>query len=149
MQFSPASVKDVVRALVALAEVGATGLFNLGGPQAFSGFELLEMLVCHIRVHMLLVTDITSCSIHDFGFAKRRPLRTSPDSRKAYTALDFSFQTNGFGLCRGSKAVRASARHVCPCSGWRRRLFLSPMGLHGVELIAALTGGPPARTRKP
>jgi len=93
MQFSPASVKDVVRALVALAEGDATGLFNLGGPQAFSRLELLEMLVRHIRVHMPLVTDITPCSIHDFGFAERRPPRTSLDSRKAYTALDFSFQT--------------------------------------------------------
>ena len=57
MQFSPASVRDVVGALVALAEGGATGSFNLGGPQAFSGLELLEMLVRHIRVYVSLVTD--------------------------------------------------------------------------------------------
>jgi dTDP-4-dehydrorhamnose reductase len=91
-RFSPADVADVAKALVALAERGATGVFNLGGPHPLSRLELLEMLVRHIRVYTPLRTDITACSIHDFSFAERRPLDTSLDSRKAYTTLGCAFR---------------------------------------------------------
>jgi dTDP-4-dehydrorhamnose reductase len=91
-RFSPGDVTDVAKALVTLAERGETGVFNLGGPHPLSRFELLEILVRHIRAYTPLQTDITACSIHDFGFAERRPLDTSLDSRKAYATLGFEFR---------------------------------------------------------
>jgi dTDP-4-dehydrorhamnose reductase len=91
-RFSPADVADVANALVVLAERGATGVFNLGGPHTLSRLELLEMLVRHIRVYTPLQTDITACSIHDFGFAERRPLDTSLNSCSAYATLGFAFR---------------------------------------------------------
>jgi len=83
----------VVRGIFVLAESGATGLFNLGGPQPLSRLELLEMLVARICARTQLATDITACSIHDFDFLERRPLDTSLDSRKAYAAVGFTFRT--------------------------------------------------------
>lgn len=92
-RFSPAGVSDIARALVVLAERGATGMYNLGGPQVLSRLELLEMLVRHIQARAPLAVDITSCSINDLNFAELRPLDTSLDSRKAYAKLGFVFRT--------------------------------------------------------
>jgi dTDP-4-dehydrorhamnose reductase len=92
-RFSPASVEDVARALIALSERGATGVFNVGGPHALSRLELLEMLVNYIRLRVPLTADITPCSIHDFNFAERRPQDTSLDSRKVYATVGFAFRS--------------------------------------------------------
>jgi dTDP-4-dehydrorhamnose reductase len=92
-RFSPAWVEDVARAIIELSEAGASGLYNIGGPQALSRFELLQMLVRSVRRHVDLAADITPCSIRDFPFIEPRPLDTSVDSSKAYAALGFRFRT--------------------------------------------------------
>ena len=118
-RFSPASVADVVRGIVVLAERRATGLFNLGGPQPLSRLELLEMLVARICARMQLATDITACSIHDFDFLERRPLDTSLDSRKAYAAVGFTFRTMDSLCDEAAKLFIQKYDKVAPSRGVR------------------------------
>lgn len=91
-RFAPASVTDVVKALIALGERRLTGLYNCGGPDALSRLELLQNLVRRIRENQTFDPDISACSIRDLPFAEPRPLDTSLISTKLYQAVGFSFK---------------------------------------------------------
>jgi dTDP-4-dehydrorhamnose reductase len=77
-RFSPADVRDVAGGWVRLLETGATGLYHLAGPRAYSRMALLQLL----RHHLLcadpgIATELEPCSLHDLPFRERRPLDTS------------------------------------------------------------------------
>jgi dTDP-4-dehydrorhamnose reductase len=98
--FSPAGIEDVVDAMLGLVEEGATGLFNVAGPQALSRYALAETFVDEIRrVAPSVNAAVVGCKLSDIKFKEIRPLNTSlnvsktcdrlswkPASMKAYIA---------------------------------------------------------------
>lgn len=77
-RFSPADVRDVAGCWVRLMETGATGLFHLAGPQAFSRMALLQLLRHHLPPgDPGRATDLEPCRLHDVPFREPRPLDTS------------------------------------------------------------------------
>ena len=101
--FSPVLVDDVVEALVRLIERDSQGLFHLGGPQAHSRLELLQMLVAAVREQRPVDVEISPRSIHDFPLQERRPLDVSLRSDKLIAAT-------GIVLCSAQEACRAIVR---------------------------------------
>jgi dTDP-4-dehydrorhamnose reductase len=90
--FSPASVDDVAGALVRLMETGATGLFNVAGPEALSRLALAQLLGDAVAAADPSVRPrITACSLRDIPFAEPRPLDTSLDTGKLQGAIGWPF----------------------------------------------------------
>lgn len=91
--FSPAWVDDVAGAMIALAGTDATGLYHLGGPQPFSRYDLLSLLISEIRkVAPQIAPPLEPCSLHDLPFLEKRPLCTALaiDKLQAKIAWDFT-----------------------------------------------------------
>jgi dTDP-4-dehydrorhamnose reductase len=92
-RFSPADVRDVAGAWVRLMETGATGLFHLAGPQAYSRMALLQLLRHHLmRVDPGIATELEPCSLHDLPFRERRPPDTSLIIDKLQSRLGWPFR---------------------------------------------------------
>jgi len=89
--FSPVDADDVADGLVRLAQLGAAGLYHMGGPESCSRLELMERLVQLVRDQLGKRPRIIPCSIRDFPFAEPRPLNTSLSSAKLYSTLNQEF----------------------------------------------------------
>jgi dTDP-4-dehydrorhamnose reductase len=90
--FSPAAVKDIAGALIKLAGAGTTGLYHLGGPEQFSRFGLLRLLIESIRaIAPDIKTDVVPCSLHDLPFLEKRPLNTSISIDKVQAKIGWNF----------------------------------------------------------
>jgi dTDP-4-dehydrorhamnose reductase len=77
-RFSPADVRDVAGSWTQLLETGATGLFHLAGPSAYSRMALVQLLRHHLlRVDPSILSELEPCRLHDLSFRERRPLDTS------------------------------------------------------------------------
>ncbi len=90
--FSPAWVDDVAGAMIKLAGTDAAGLYHLGGPEAFSRYDLLSLLIAEIRkVAPQTAATLEPCSLHDLPFLEKRPLCTALaiDKLQAKIAWDF------------------------------------------------------------
>ncbi len=92
-RFSPVDVRDVAGGWTRLLETGATGLFHLAGPLAYSRMALLQLLRHHLRrVDLSIATELEPCSLHDLPFRERRPLDTSLIIDKLQTHLAWPFR---------------------------------------------------------
>jgi dTDP-4-dehydrorhamnose reductase len=92
-RFSPADVRDVADCWVGLMDAGATGLFHLAGPQAFSRMALLQMLRHHLlSVDPNLTAELEPCRLHDLSFREPRPLDTSLLIDKLQARLAWPFR---------------------------------------------------------
>jgi dTDP-4-dehydrorhamnose reductase len=90
--FSPAAVQDIAGALIKLADVRATGLYHLGGPEQFSRFGLLRLLIESIQaIAPDVKTDVVPCSLHDLPFLEKRPLNTSISIDKVQAKIGWNF----------------------------------------------------------
>jgi len=97
-RFSPVGADDVIAAIRGLAEAGVSGVYNLGGGEALSRWDLLAMLVVALeRVHPI-APRIEASSIRDFPFAEPRPLDTSMDIGKLVAAISYRPESLE-GLC--------------------------------------------------
>jgi dTDP-4-dehydrorhamnose reductase len=106
-RFSPADVRDVASCWVRLLETGATGLYHLAGPRAFSRMALLQLLWHHLRrTDPGLMTALEPCRLHDLPFRERRPLDTSLMVDKLQASLALPFRTME-AVC--AEAVAAAA----------------------------------------
>ena len=86
--FSPAWVDDVAGAMIKLADSDAEGLYHLGGPQAFSRYDLLALLIGEIRkVAPDVSVSLEGCSLHDLPFLEKRPLCTALDIGKLHAKI--------------------------------------------------------------
>lgn len=107
--FSPAFVDDHARAIIALADRGAQGLFHSGGPDVFSRIALLRLLCESLRrVDPSVGVEITPCRLHDLPFLEKRPLDTSFDSAKLLEASGVAY-TPMAQLCAEIAAAHAGA----------------------------------------
>ncbi len=88
-RFSPVGVEDAVHAIHALARTGARGLFNLGGGETLSRWDLLAKLAAAVGRVRKIEPRIETCSIRDFPFVEPRPLDTSMNIGKLVAAIDY------------------------------------------------------------
>lgn len=89
-RFSPVGIDDVVAAIRALAVARVHGVFNLGGAEAVSRFELLSLLVSALSRSGPLDPVIETCSIRDFPFAEARPLDTTLSVARLREAIGYA-----------------------------------------------------------
>jgi dTDP-4-dehydrorhamnose reductase len=90
--FSPAAVADIAGALIKLADVGATGLYHLGGPVPFSRIGLLRLLVESIQaIAPDVMAEVVPCNLHDLPFLEKRPLNTSISIEKVQAEIGWRF----------------------------------------------------------
>lgn len=90
--FSPATVSDLSRAIIALAEAGARGIFHVAGPERISRIDLYRRFAAAAaRIDPRLQVEAQGCSLHDFGFLERRPLDTSLSTERLRQALNIQF----------------------------------------------------------
>jgi dTDP-4-dehydrorhamnose reductase len=89
---SPLSAEDAAGAAVRLAETGATGLFNVAGPEAFTRLALLRLLAAHVVAADPAARPlITPCRLSDLPFSETRPLDTSLSIEKLQRAAAWRF----------------------------------------------------------
>lgn len=109
---SPLAAEDAAGAAVRLAEVGATGLFNVAGPEAFTRLALLHLLAAHVvAADPGARPDITPCRISDLPFSEPRPLDTSLNIEKLQRAIGWRF-TPMARLCETLAATPPPAREA-------------------------------------
>jgi dTDP-4-dehydrorhamnose reductase len=101
--FSPVDARDVVQALIVLAEQNAYGTYNLCGPRPWTRLALLRMLSEEVRKYRAVRARIVPCSIRDFDFAEPRPLDTSMSANKLYATLGYSFEDMALVCARAAK----------------------------------------------
>lgn len=101
--FTPVGVDDVVTACVALAEGRATGLFNLGGGESVTRFELLCHLVNSVREIADIEPVIETCSLRSLDLVEPRPLDASVSIAKLQAAIPFRPESL-VSLCRRAAA---------------------------------------------
>lgn len=121
--FSPASIDDVVIALIRLAETNCTGVFNVSGPYHISRLELLNTLVREIQRHVDLCPRIVACSLRDLPFLETRPVNNSLIGEKLYSTIGMRFQDMKT-VCQGVAEERyrdkSSSREVVASSPFTR-----------------------------
>jgi dTDP-4-dehydrorhamnose reductase len=75
MIFSPVLIDDLVRAVLALQAVRATGLFNVCAPEVWARFDLAQAVARALAVDQALVRDISLDDLKEpFGRPKRGDL---------------------------------------------------------------------------
>jgi dTDP-4-dehydrorhamnose reductase len=90
---SPLCAGDAAGAAIALASAGATGLFNLAGPEAFTRLALLRLLTAHVAaVAPAVQARIEPCRLADLAWSEPRPLDTSLDIDKLQRTLGWRFR---------------------------------------------------------
>jgi dTDP-4-dehydrorhamnose reductase len=81
--FSPALVDDVARAIVALADSNAAGIFHVAGDEAMSRYALAHLLVEAVRRRRpALDIRLSAAKLREFPFLETRPLNTSLSTAK-------------------------------------------------------------------
>ena len=101
--FTPASATDAAAAMLDLADGGATGLYQLGGPERLGRRELLGAVLDEYAKQRAPKARIVECSLRDIAVLEPRPLDQSMDTSR-YQAL---------GLARlrpASEVARLSVR---------------------------------------
>jgi len=88
-RFCPLGIDDVVTAIRQLAEKGTSGIFNLGGGEAVSRIELLDMLAAAAARHRTIKPLIKRCSLRDFRFLEARPLDLTLSIEKLRAATGY------------------------------------------------------------
>jgi dTDP-4-dehydrorhamnose reductase len=92
--FSPGHVDDVAAAMIALADGGHTGAFNVAGPTPFSRYALARLLADRvIEIAPETPVALSSCKLAEVPFAEPRPLDTSLDTRKLAAATGIEFRS--------------------------------------------------------
>jgi dTDP-4-dehydrorhamnose reductase len=105
---SPLSAADAAGAAIQLAQSGATGLFNVAGPEAFTRLALLRLLMAHLAAEgRAAQPTITPCRLGDLPFSEPRPLDTSLNIDKLQRAIAWDF-TPMSTLCRTLARDQAS-----------------------------------------
>jgi dTDP-4-dehydrorhamnose reductase len=97
-RFSPIGVPAVVEAIEKLAATGATGLFNLGGAEAVTRHELLNLFLAAIRPKLHAEPRVEVCHLNDISFVERRPLDASLSIERLTRAIG-SVGTSLAALC--------------------------------------------------
>jgi len=107
---SPVAAEDVAGAAVRLAGAGATGAFNLAGPETYSRLALLHLLAASVAAaNPGLQPRITPCRLSDLHFSERRPLDTSLEISKLQRAVAWPFRPMA-QLCRTLAATVAETK---------------------------------------
>lgn len=89
---SPLDADDAAGAALKLAEVGATGLFNVAGPEAFTRLALLRLLLARLAaVDPGLIAKVQPCRLADLPFSEPRPVDTSLNIEKLQRAIGWDF----------------------------------------------------------
>jgi dTDP-4-dehydrorhamnose reductase len=98
--FSPAFVDDVAGAMVRLAETGATGIFNVAGPEPLSRYQLNRLLAdAIVAIDGRVKAAVETCSLRDIPFREQRPLNTSLSIEKLQARVAWPFVSMA-ELCR-------------------------------------------------
>ena len=87
--FTPVGIDDVIAVCVALADTGATGLFNVGGGEAVARFDLLGRLVKAARHYADIDPEIEPRSLRSFDFIEPRPLNASVSIAKLQAQIPY------------------------------------------------------------
>jgi dTDP-4-dehydrorhamnose reductase len=86
--FSPGYVDDIAHALVALVDLGHSGVFHVAGPEPFSRYELARLFIDRIvEVDPAVSVELCGCRLSDIPFAETRPLNTSLSIEKLAQTL--------------------------------------------------------------
>ena len=107
--FSPAWVDDVAGAMIKLAGTDAAGRYHLGGPQPFSRYDLLSLLISEIRkVAPEIAPTLTRCGLHDLPFLEKRPLCTALAIDKLQAKIAWRFRSMA-DVCREAAVAQFGA----------------------------------------
>lgn len=88
--FSPTYVGDLVQLIHSAINANLSGLYNAGGCQAYSRFEVANLVK---RSFDISTGKVIKCSIRDFPFTEPRPLNTSLNSTKISHILNFKLRS--------------------------------------------------------
>ncbi len=83
---SPIYAGDVATAIGRLIDLDASGLFHVGGPEAFSRFAIGRMLADAVAEQLGLSAELVPCSMADFDLREDRPGNISLCSKKLQQA---------------------------------------------------------------
>jgi dTDP-4-dehydrorhamnose reductase len=92
---SPTLAEDLAAGCIALADKGATGVFNLSGPQTHSIWELAEMIADFWKLDKSLMNPVTTAELKQ---PAKRPLYTGFVIEKAKKILGYHPRTFTEGL---------------------------------------------------
>lgn len=92
--FSPAHVDDIAEAMVALADGGFNGLFNVAGPKPMSRYELALAFVQKLEVHVPGISPLLEeISLRDLKFIEPRPFDTSLSIAKLNSSVSVEMRS--------------------------------------------------------
>ena len=95
---SPVHVDDVAEGLLALIERDARGLFHLGGPEALSRCDMLDLLLNAAARCGLKPPTLRRCSMKEFEVPEPRPLDCSLRSAKLIARTGLAPRSLGSAL---------------------------------------------------
>lgn len=105
--FSPALIDDVVRSVQALQTAGVTGVVNVGGPEAWSRYDLARAIAQAVGVSPERVRGI---SLDDLKEPFARPKRVELLSRRLKAATNLEFQPMAVSIAAIAEQYRESKR---------------------------------------
>jgi dTDP-4-dehydrorhamnose reductase len=92
--FSPAHVNDTALSIRDLVAVGARGLFNVGGPEPISRYDLAKLLIeANRRYSPNSMSKLVAINLVDIPFYEPRPLDTSLDVSKLFGVIQHRFRS--------------------------------------------------------
>ncbi|BDA83947.1 hypothetical protein Sa4125_14890 [Aureimonas sp. SA4125] len=84
---TPGHVDDIAAVMVALADLGSTGIYHVAGPTSLSRYDLAALLVDALaRADGPIAAKLERAHLGDFPFLEARPLDTSLSTRKLQAA---------------------------------------------------------------
>jgi dTDP-4-dehydrorhamnose reductase len=96
--------------MIKLAGTDAQGLYHLGGPQPFSRYDLLSLLIAEIRkVAPEIAPALEPCGLHELPFLEKRPLCTALAIDKLQAKIAWRF-TPMAEICRAAAVEQFGGR---------------------------------------
>jgi len=88
-RLTPVAIDDAVQAVVALILRGASGVFNIGGPESLGRLDILRQLESSMAVLAPVVSNIQTCRTEDLNLLAPRPRNCSLDIAKIGKTIGF------------------------------------------------------------
>jgi len=92
-RFSPVYVGDVTDVLYQFSKDKYTGIYHLGGKQAYTRLELLQLLIQERSKYFETEINIETCKFNSFNLGEEWPVDVSMNSRKLMKIINRDWMT--------------------------------------------------------